>query len=251
MDRIKVAFTKYCSSIFRSGKHCFQSLLVLSGKQKDLVSAKAFMTIKKKSVVLIGGGGHAKVVRDCLTSSNYNVIGCLTEAKGSEELYILGGDEKLDDKDFLSSHLFHVAIGDNETRLRLGQKILDLGGAVISAIHGSAVISNYAEIGDGVFIGPNAVVNASCRLENFTVVNTAASLDHDCIINTASFIGPGAVLSGGITVGVKSMIGSGANIIPNRKIGDNAIIGAGSVVITDIPANVTAVGCPAQVRKTS
>lgn len=207
-------------------------------------------TLINQKVVVIGGGGHAKVVIDILQKLNgYEVVGFTSNSNDEKDLL---GIPYLGDDSILSSLLkrgvsaFCVAIGDNMLRKKIFNKILNMGFKPINAISSFAYISQYAKIGNGVVVSPGAVINASAVIGDNVIINTLAGIDHDCIIGSDVHIAPGASLAGSVIVGDGTFIGAGCTVIPEIKIGEWTVIGAGAVVISDLPSNIRAVGVPAK-----
>jgi UDP-perosamine 4-acetyltransferase len=94
-----------------------------------------------------------------------------------------------------------------------------------------------------------AIINASVQIGDGAIINTNATVDHDCLIGAGVHIGPGSALAGKVEVGREALLGVGTCVIPGVRIGARAIIGAGSVVVRDIPDDVTAMGVPARISK--
>jgi UDP-perosamine 4-acetyltransferase len=200
-------------------------------------------------VLIIGAGGHAKVVIDVLRSANWSPYGLLDPHPHRPtvlEVPVLGSDE-------VAATLFEqgirnaiVAIGENALRHRLGRALQDIGYSVVTAIHATATISPSATLGVGVVVMPHAVVNAEVRVGDFAIINTGAVIEHDCVLGEAVHIAPRAVLGGKVTIGDEVLFGVGAIARPLSRIGANAIVGAGAVVIGTILQNETVVGIPAR-----
>ena len=196
-----------------------------------------------EEIIIIGGGGHAKVLIDGL------------EQEGKYKIqYIVDDNEDLHDllayKVYRRSHLsatvavpLIIAIGNGHIRYQIASS---LQASFISTIHPTAVVSKYAEVGSGSQIFANAVVNAGATIGNHCIVNTGTVVEHDCMIHDFVHLSPHSSLAGGVTVGAFTHIGIGATIIENVSIGSNVIIGAGAVVVHNIPDNCTAVGIPAR-----
>jgi acetyltransferase EpsM len=205
-------------------------------------------------IVVIGHGGHSKVIVDMILSTRENdIVGFLDDKyhevgvvedtycgpiSSLEELLIKYNDIK-----------FVIAIGDNKIRQSIVQKLNLSYENYVTVIHKSAVISPTAKIGHGTVIMPNSVINADSRIGHQSIINTGSIIEHDSIIGDFSHVCPGATLTGTVQLGEGAYIGSGSTIIPNIKIGEWTIIGAGAIVISDIPAYCTAVGMPAKVKK--
>ncbi len=209
-------------------------------------------------VVILGAGGHGKVVLDILRARNeYTVVGFLDADRsmaGSTvgDIPVLGAMNllpKLRQQRKIAGAI--VAIGNNRTRRSCAAVVAEHGVELINAIHPAATISPSATIGRNVVVAAGAVVCVDARIADSVIVNTSAVIDHEAEIGEAAHIAPGALIAGRVHVGAGAFIGLGAMIIQCLKIGDESIIGAGSVVIRDLPARVTAVGVPATVIKSA
>lgn len=200
-------------------------------------------------MVVIGGGGHAKVVIELARTLGFEIIGC-TDRHAREVMVagvaVLGDDGMLEELRGQGLSLAAVALGDNAVRMRVGSWVQSLGFRCPSLISPAATVSRSVTVGDGVVIMPGAVVNAESRIGDFAVINTSASVDHDGDIGAGAHIAPGAHLSGSVTVGARALVGVGATVLPGVSIGADAILGGGSVAIADIAAGHTAVGSPAR-----
>lgn len=207
-----------------------------------------------KKIVLIGGGGHCKVVIDIIKNiREYDIVG-ITEKKIDADkvldVPIIGDDSVL--KNIYKSGVEYAfislgAIDNVKLREKLYKKVKNIGFKVPKLIHKSAVVSPYAKIGEGTCVMAGAVINAGVKVGNNSIINTGSIIEHDCIIGDNVQISPGAILAGNIKVKNNSLIGMGSNIIQGVTIGENVTIGAGAVVINDIPDNLVAVGMPAKI----
>lgn len=209
-------------------------------------------------VILIGGGGHAKVIIDALQlMGHYSISGIIEKgekAVGGDVLGvpIIGTDKALAGIRAQGILNAFIALGstksrDNFRRARLFQEARAIGFNIINIIHPSARISRYIIIGDGNAVLADAVINAGSQIGNNVIINTGAIVEHDCIIADHVHIATGARLCGGVSIGRCSHVGAGATIIQGIRIGSDVTIGAGAVVISDIPDGATAVGVPARI----
>lgn len=207
----------------------------------------------RQPVILIGGGGHAKVVADILEGVPSLFPRGYVDARPVEGTWLphLGTDDRLPELLAQGMTQVHVAIGDNRVRERLFRHVLALGFEAPAIISPFARISARARIGRGVVIMPGAVVNADATVADFAVINTCASVDHDCQIGTAAHIGPGTHLAGNVTVGMRSFLGVGCSVPPGVVIGNDVMVGAGSVVVRPLPDDVVAYGVPATARRSN
>lgn len=204
-------------------------------------------------IVVIGAGGHSKVVVDILKENPaFDLIG-LTDKMAQGDVLgvpILGGDDIWPSliKDGVTAAF--IAVGDNKLRERLSDEALRVGFQLVPLVDKRAIVSRHAVIEEGALVMPGAVVNADAHIGRESIINTNASVDHECTIGDFVHIAPGCALSGRVKVGSRSLIGTGARVIDSISIGDDTIIGAGASVVKDIPPRCVAVGVPARVIKT-
>ncbi|WP_258359753.1 acetyltransferase [Moorella sulfitireducens (nom. illeg.)] len=206
-------------------------------------------------IVLIGAGGHAKVVADIIRKTGaYEIIGCTDPRKDnaliSWGIKYLGTDEIL--PDLLQTGVNQAAMGlagfNNTIRRRLYEKIRELGFIFPVLSHPAASIAPGVRLSEAAIIMAAAVINPDVTVGENVIINTGAIIEHDCIIGHSAQIGPGAILCGGVIIEEGAFIGAGACIIQGKRIGRGAIIGSGAIVIEDVPAGVTVVGNPARIK---
>lgn len=200
------------------------------------------------SVVVIGAGGHAKVIVDMLLDNGETVVACVSHAATPRyrDIEVLVGDESLAALRANGVDRAVVAIGANALRQRLAADAVALGFALPIVVSRSAQISPTASIGEGVVIMPNVVINSDAVIGRLAIVNTGATVDHDCVVGEAAHVAPGVHFSGGVKLGTRSIVGVGSSARPLVSIGDDVVVGAGSVLINDIADGVTAYGVPAR-----
>lgn len=206
-----------------------------------------------KRLLIIGAGGHGRVVADTAHESRQWDEICFlddSDAMINSSYKILGTVSQLPDfiKKFSGVEVI-VAVGDNKKREQLLLWVNKIGCIVATVVHPSAFVSRNASVEKGVVIFAQAVVNAYSKVGFGCIVNTGSIIEHDCILDCCAHVSPNAALAGGVNIGKYSWIGIGSNVIEKVKIGENAIVGAGSVVIKDISDNVVVVGSPARVIK--
>lgn len=190
-------------------------------------------------LLIIGAGGHSKVVAEAARSMGVERITILDE--------LAGQTAEIDAPD--ATH-FIVAIGDNKARSRVFEEYLSQSSLKpFSAIHATAFISDSAQIGAGTFVGPRAVVHVDAKVGLNAIVNTAAVVEHDCVLDDHAFVAPSSSLCGGAKVGVRGFVGTNATMLPLSSIGEDSILGAGSVLKKSLGDRVVAVGAPARVIK--
>lgn len=208
-------------------------------------------------ILLVGAGGHARAVAEVVKAAGVFTIAGLIDSfqlPGSQCIgYSVLGSEQDIPLLCVDLHIrtLFVAIGDNYQRAAMVARIRNAVPDVRLAtlIHPSAVIGGDVKIGEGTVIMPGAVVVANSKIGEGCVLNTSCSLDHDGIMEDWSSLGPGAVAGGNVSLGARSFVGLGTRIIHRIAIGADTVIGAGSLVLRDIPSSVLAYGSPCLVAR--
>lgn len=205
--------------------------------------------------VIIGGGGHAKVLIECLAlRGGVRIEGILEKNKSQWgknilDISVLGGDELIDEMPLRGVRYFVLGIGgigDNGRRQRLFHFGIHKGLEPMTIIHPTAIVSSWATVGSGCQILSGAIINPGAVLGRNVIINSGAIVEHDCIIGEHAHIATGAKLGGGVHVGVCAHVGLGASVRQCINVGDYAIVGAGAVVTRDVPDGETVTGCPAR-----
>jgi sugar O-acyltransferase (sialic acid O-acetyltransferase NeuD family) len=200
------------------------------------------------AVVVLGGGGHAKVLVEILLAAGIPVrmIAEADPARRSGSLF--GVPTSASDEDVLACGTAEIQLvngvgsvnrATQVRRMEVYQRFAKAGFAFASVVHHSAIVGRDVQLGDGVQLLAGAVVQPASSLGGNALINTRASVDHDCVIGEHVHICPGAVLCGGVSVGEGALIGAGAVIGPGRRIGEGAVIGAGQVVMSDVASHTT------------
>jgi sugar O-acyltransferase (sialic acid O-acetyltransferase NeuD family) len=207
---------------------------------------------QQNKVFIIGYSGHAYVVLDSILEQGLHVGGYFAKDFNVEDPYNLEffGDERADDvSQVLDGNWLFPCIGDNAIRAKVVGFIKSKKFNQLAVIDKTALISPKATIGLSTFVGRNTVINSLAKIGEGVIVNTGAIIEHECVIGDFSHVAPNATLAGNVTLGNKVFFGVGSVAKQGISIGDNSIIGAGSVVISDIPANEVWVGNPARKMK--
>lgn len=209
-----------------------------------------------RKIVIWGASGHALVVADIVRSSaTYEVVGFLNDIEPERHhtdfhgIPILGGREIFAGLRDSGVEYLIVGVGDCAARLKLAELAREKGFVLATAIHPRAVVATDVAIGPGTVVAAGAVVNPGSSIGANVIVNTSASVDHECLIEDGAHIGPGVNLGGNVTVGSGSWIGIGAKVRDGVNIGARSIVGAGAVVLRDVPEETVAFGVPAKVKR--
>jgi sugar O-acyltransferase (sialic acid O-acetyltransferase NeuD family) len=197
-------------------------------------------------VLIIGSGGHAKVVTETLESLlNSTLIAVADQEKSrKDELFLSKYKITLLNEWSSEKMLFHTAIGNNLNRKQVTDECKLEGKSPFNILHKNATISQYSVLELGIFIAANATVASESIIQDGCIINHGAVVDHNCLIGSFSHIAPNATIGGGVKIGEGCLIGSGSTILPNIKIGNNVVIGAGCVVTKNINDFETIIGNP-------
>lgn len=205
-------------------------------------------------VIVLGGGGHARVLIDLLTACSRSIVGYThSEDTLGESLYgvpCLGRDDTIHEFDTDGVELVNAigSTGVPTVRARLFETYHGLGFTFATLVHPSALVSRHAVLAEGVQVMAGAVVQAGARLGRNVIVNTRASVDHDCTIGDHVHIAPGVTLSGAVQIGEVTHIGTGASVIQGIHIGTHCLVGAGAVVVRDAADHASVMGVPGRER---
>ncbi|WP_027937104.1 acetyltransferase [Anaeroarcus burkinensis] len=205
------------------------------------------------SIIVLGAGGHAKVVIEALRYQGATIIGIVDNEPSKRKTEILnipviGNDDTI--LQYNPDEIFLVngvgSIGQSEVRKRIFINFKQYGYHFLNVIHPAAVVAENVEIREGVQVMAGAVIQTGTYIGENCIINTHASVDHDCRIGAHCHIAPGTTLCGATVVGEASHIGAGATVIQNIHIGSNSVVGAGAVVLKDFPSSSIVYGVPAK-----
>lgn len=205
-------------------------------------------------ILLIGGGGHARVVIDAIRAGGqYEIVGILDlpGRSGStvDGIPVIGDDRELEAlrrRDIGQCCISVGSTGSSSLRIALYQKALDAGYALPNIVHPSAVVSPEVIMGSGNFVAAGAIINAGTALGCGCIINTSAVIEHDCKIGDFAHAGPGAILCGGVVIGRAAHIGAGSVVRQGLSIGEESVVGIGSAVVKNVRDRVTVCGVPCQ-----
>ena len=192
-------------------------------------------------LLIIGAGGHGKVVADTAEASGYSDIAFLDQLWPE---HTKNGRWKVVGKPALLDVKMFCAVGYNDIRARIFEEYHLNSSPVL--IHPSAIISPTVKMGPGTLVVAGSVVNADTSIGRGAILNTACSVDHDCRIGDFVHISPGAHLGGDVRVGDGTWIGIGAVVREDVRIGKNVMVAAGAAVVDDIADGVRVGGVPAR-----
>jgi len=208
-----------------------------------------------KPIIIIGAGGHAKVLIDALKLLGAPILGISEQnlAKVNSELLgvpVICKDAELEKYPPEGVNLVNGLGGVKDTSLRreVFKRFKMLGYAFSQVIHPSAVISANAALAEGVQVMAGAIIQAGVRVSENVVINTKTSVDHDCQIGSHVHLAPGVTVCGNVKIGDSVHVGSGATIIQGIIVGPHCLIGAGTLVQKNVPAGATVIGVPGRIK---
>ena len=208
-----------------------------------------------KQLLVVGSSGHASAVLEAIElQGEFEVGGLLDscEPKGARKHgYPICGamEEAAELSDAYTCRSFFVAIGDNCARWKISQRLAATIRDVEfpAVVHPSVLVSRSARIGPGSVIMAGSVIATNAVIKEGCIVYTASTVNHDCRMDDYASISPGVHLGGGARIGIRSSIGIGSTVREKVSIGRDSVVGAGSVVLDDIPDDTVAYGVPAKV----
>lgn len=215
------------------------------------------MSESPRDVVVLGAGGHARVLIDLMRVAGALVPVAILDRdpafRGSDiaGVPVIGDDTELDQ--FAPNHVSLVN-GVGSTANTTARRIAFIHGKghgfrFVTLVHPRAVVASDAQLGEGTQVMAGAVINTCAVVGDDAIVNTRAVVEHDCRVGDHTHVASGAVLAGGVILGDGVHVGAGATVIQNVSVGSGSVIGAGAVVIRDVPRGVTVVGVPARIRE--
>ena len=198
-----------------------------------------------KQIMIVGSGGHAKVVADMVKLSGYKLLGFTTPDLKSGTKFcdnlVLGRDSVIKNYSVDEVKLVN-GVGSmprQDVRRKLASTMREKGYSFITVVHPRAVIALDVELSEGVQVMAGAVIQSGAKIGQDSIINTGSLIDHDCEIGANCHLAPGVTCSGNVNIGQGVHVGTGSSIIQGISIGKNSVIAAGSVIFHDVPDNVT------------
>lgn len=205
-----------------------------------------------KDIVIIGAGGFGREVAWLIEDINkvnkeWNLVGFVDDdeyLQGKE----INGYKVVGDIEWLKNQSYYVvnAIGDPIIKKKIIERLKFSKNKYPALIHPSVIYSDKVSFGEGTIICAGNIITVDIGIGKHVIINLDCTIGHDVIIEDYSTILPSVNVSGFVKIGECVSVGTGAAIIQGISIGKNTTIGAGSVVVKDLPENCTAVGVPAK-----
>jgi UDP-N-acetylbacillosamine N-acetyltransferase len=208
-----------------------------------------------KRIYVYGASGHGKSVADILLcNENTNLVGFVDdqqELTGTKVLGlpVVGNGDWLEDEARRSHVAVALGIGNNRIRQLIAARCSRCAIEIVTLVHPCAVLSRSAQLGRGTVVMASAVVNSDAKIGEGVIVNSGAVVEHDVVINDYAHIAPNAAMGGASRLGYLSQLGLGSVVLQCVTVGSHTMIGAGAVVLQNIPDQVVAFGVPARIHR--
>ena len=197
--------------------------------------------------IIIGGGGHTRVLIGVLQANGAAVHGVLTQDEsllgtqilGVPVLGLEGADGVLPSPD---QACIANGVGNRASRKGSGLAVreglyaryTEMGYDIPMIWSLNANVMAHVNVSIGAQIMAGAQIQPGSWIAENAIVNSCASIDHDCMVGKHAHIAPGAILCGNVKVGARTHVGAGAVVSQGVVIGDDCVIGAGAVVTRNV-----------------
>jgi sugar O-acyltransferase (sialic acid O-acetyltransferase NeuD family) len=211
------------------------------------------MSPESGELLIVGAGGHARVLASLLAYTQWSVRGVLDRSMPVAEERV-GGHAIIgtirDAEEWLARGVRRVVLasGSNRERAQWHARFSLAGFTITGLRHPGAFVERSATVAADAVLCARALIAAEARIGSNVLLNSGCIVEHECVIGDHAQVAPGAKLAGRVTVGAGAFIGLGACIKEKVRIGRGAVIGAGAVVLSDVPDHTVAVGVPARIR---
>lgn len=205
------------------------------------------------TAIIVGAGTYGQVYLHYLQQAGWNIVGFLddnqdTHGQEVSEITVLGGSERLSDHESLGfSHVF-CPIGNNLVRTRINKVARSLGLVTPNFLHHSAIVDSDIAPDSGVYLFPGAIVMPHSFFGMDVMISMGAKVAHHTSLASGVFLSTNAAIGASIQVGERAYFGMGATAVTGkcRMVGRDTVIGAGSIVLSDVPKGAVYAGVPAK-----
>ena len=208
-----------------------------------------------KDLIIFGASGFGREVAWAVERLNkvtptWNLLGFMDDADDIQGTKINGYPVlgKTADVGNYPDVYFVVAVGASRTRERIVTNMRTVNPSIKfgTVIDPSVEMSDLVTIGEGTIICAHTIITVNIEIGAHVIINLDCTVGHDAVLQDFVTLYPSVNVSGITNIGHAVELGTGMQIIQGKTVGDYSIVGAGAVVVKDIPAKCTAVGSPAK-----
>jgi sugar O-acyltransferase (sialic acid O-acetyltransferase NeuD family) len=198
--------------------------------------------LNQRPVILLGAGGHAKVLLSLLQLLDFRIAGVCAPELNMKETSFWRGVRVLEESLILNEYqadkiLLVNAIGQQpkqDVRIRVFERFKTQGYYFQSLIHPLACVDTTVSLGEGVQIMASVTIQTDTQVNSNVILNTGSTIDHDVFVDDHVHVAPGAILCGGVHIEKRAFVGSGAVLAQGIRVGEAACIGAGTSIVRDV-----------------
>jgi sugar O-acyltransferase (sialic acid O-acetyltransferase NeuD family) len=212
-----------------------------------------------QQIAIIGAGGFAREVADIVDAANalhptFDLLGYVVDARYGAPGTLVNERPILGDLAWFDGRhrdvLAVCGVGAPQDRRQIVERALARGIRFASLVHPSVIRSRWVTIAEGVVIAAGCILTNNIRIGPHVHLNLDCTVGHDVSFEEYATLAPGVHVSGNVRLEQGCYVGTGANLIEKKTLGAWSVVGAGSTIVTDVPANSTVVGVPGKVVKT-
>lgn len=208
-----------------------------------------------KDLIIFGASGFGREVAWAVERLNkvtpaWNLLGFMDDADDIQGTEINGYKVlgKTADVSNYPDAYYVVAVGASRTREKIVSNMKTVNPSIKfgTVIDPSVEMSDLVTIGEGTIICAHTIITVNIEIGSHVIINLDCTVGHDAVLQDFVTLYPSVNVSGITNIGHAVELGTGMQIIQGKTVGDYSIVGAGAVVVKDIPAKCTAVGSPAK-----
>lgn len=211
----------------------------------------------RERLLIFGAGAQARLaLNTARCMDRFDLVGLIdvyenpsiwgTEVAGTR---VLGGLKLFEEQPVKRDTLVCVAIGDQGLKRDLVDMLQDRGLRFATLVHPTACLATSVKLGVGCIINAGVVIEPDARVGDHVVIRAGCVISHDVVLEARVSLSPSVTLAGRSRVETGATLYTGVIMAPSTVVGANAVVGAGSLVLKDIPPDTLAYGSPAKPQR--